>query len=147
MESKVWEERRNSRQKNPVVSKTKPNNLEGGNEETDDKNHYLNWLLFPYTHIASPDGGALIGIENYVPVAPTVTRFELKLHSTKTLGHASPIPILKRWLDKAQVVFKEDFDAVILATNNHDHLLRQNCIRYFGEKCKIINLKESLENE
>lgn len=87
-------------------------------ELIDNKNHYLNWLLFPYTHIASPDGGALIGIENYVPVAPTSTRFELKLHITKTLGHASPIPILKRWLDKAQVVFKEDFDAVISVQKN-----------------------------
>lgn len=87
-------------------------------ELIDDKNHYLNWLLFPYTHIASPDGGALIGIENYVPVAPNVTRFELRLHITKSIGRASPIPILRRWLGKAQIVFKEDFDAVISVQKN-----------------------------
>ena len=87
-------------------------------ELVDDGNNYLNWILFPYTHIASPDGGALIGIENYVPITPRLTRFELSLHITKSLGSASPIPILKRWLDKALVVFKEDFDAVISVQNN-----------------------------
>ena len=87
-------------------------------ELVDDGNSYLNWILFPYTHIASPDGGALVGIENYVPITPRLTRFELNLHITKSLGSASPIPILKRWLDKALVVFKEDFDAVISVQNN-----------------------------
>ena len=87
-------------------------------ELIDNGNDYLNWLLFPYTHIASPDGGALVGIENYVPITADLTRFELSLHITKSLGSASPIPILKRWLDKALVVFKEDFDAVISVQKN-----------------------------
>lgn len=79
----------------------------------DSGEYYLNWLLFPYSHIASPDGGALIGIENYVPLSANKTRFELRLHITKRIGQASEIPILHRWLSKAKKVFEEDLDAVV----------------------------------
>ena len=82
------------------------------------ENRNLNWLLFPYTHIVSPDGGALISIENYVPVSPDKTRLELRLHITKSLGNSSPIPVLRRWLGKVMVVLKEDFDAVISVQQN-----------------------------
>lgn len=87
-------------------------------ELIDDKDMYLNWLLFPYTHIASPDGGALVGVENYVPISPTKTRLDLNLFITKSLGRASPMPILHNWFEKALPVFKEDFDALLSVQRN-----------------------------
>ena len=101
--------------------------------------------MFPYTHIASPDGGALIGIENYVPITPRLTRFELSLHITKSLGSASPIPILKRWLDKALVVFKEDFDAVISVQNNANvSQMTQNLGSYESMNVAVHNWFEAM---
>ena len=50
------------------------------------KDQYLNWLLFPYTHIVSPDAGALISVENYMPVSPEKTRLELRLADNQELG-------------------------------------------------------------
>jgi len=78
----------------------------------DNGENYLNWLLFPFTHIPCPDGGALYSVENYVPVSAGETRFDLHLYITKGTGKTSPIPILYDWLMKAKVVLGEDFDAV-----------------------------------
>lgn len=78
----------------------------------DNGENYLNWLLFPFTHIPCPDGGVLYAVENYVPVAAGETRFDLHLYITKSLGKTSPVPILYDWLMKAKVVLKEDFDAI-----------------------------------
>ena len=97
----------------------------------DSGEHYLNWLLFPYTHIASPDGAALIGVENYVPMSANKTRFELRLHITKRVGQASEIPILHRWLSKAKKVFEEDFDAVVsIQSNASNSAMHQNIGEY-----------------
>jgi phenylpropionate dioxygenase-like ring-hydroxylating dioxygenase large terminal subunit len=78
----------------------------------DNGQNYLNWLLFPFTHIPCPDGGVLYSVENYVPVSATETRFDLHLYITKSTGKTSPIPILYDWLMKAKVVLSEDFDAI-----------------------------------
>lgn len=78
----------------------------------DNGENYLNWLLFPFTHIPCPDGGVLYAVENYVPVSAQETRFDLHLYITKSTGKTSPVPILYDWLMKAKVVLKEDFEAI-----------------------------------
>jgi phenylpropionate dioxygenase-like ring-hydroxylating dioxygenase large terminal subunit len=78
----------------------------------DNGENYLNWLLFPFTHIPCPDGGILYAVENYVPVSAGETRFDLHLYITRSTGKTSPVAILYDWLMKAKVVLKEDFDAV-----------------------------------
>jgi len=80
--------------------------------QCDTGEHYLNWLLFPFTHIPCPDGGVLYSVENYVPISSQETRFDLHLYITKGIGKTSPIPILYDWLMKAKVVLSEDFEAI-----------------------------------
>jgi phenylpropionate dioxygenase-like ring-hydroxylating dioxygenase large terminal subunit len=114
-------------------------------EQIDDNNMYLNWLLFPYTHIASPDGGTLIGIENYVPISPTKTRLDLTLCTTKSLGQSSPIPILYQWLKKASIVFKEDFDALESIQINAS---QSNMLQHLGEyENQNLSIFEWMERE
>jgi len=78
----------------------------------DSGKQYLNWLLFPFTHIPSPDGGILYAVENYVPVSAQKTRMDLHLYMTKSIGKTAAIPILYDWLDRAKIVLQEDFEAV-----------------------------------
>lgn len=106
----------------------------------DDENHYMNWLLFPYTHIASPDGGTLFGVENYVPISSERVIFKLNLYITKnSTGNASsPKAILYHWLRKAEKVFKEDFEAV---TSIQEGLevphIKQNLGKYEDINCRV----------
>jgi len=81
-------------------------------EMCDNGENYLNWLLFPFTHIPCPDGGVLFGVENYVPISAEKTRFDLHLYITKSTGKTSPVAVLYDWLMKAKIVLKEDFEAV-----------------------------------
>jgi phenylpropionate dioxygenase-like ring-hydroxylating dioxygenase large terminal subunit len=81
-------------------------------EMVDSGENYLNWLLFPFTHIPCPDGGVLYSVENYVPVGPEETRLDMHFYITKSIGKTSPVPVLYDWLAKAKVVLKEDFDAL-----------------------------------
>jgi phenylpropionate dioxygenase-like ring-hydroxylating dioxygenase large terminal subunit len=78
----------------------------------DNGENYLNWLLFPFTHIPCPDGGILYSVENYVPIDAGETRLDLHLYITKSVGKTSPVPILYDWLMRAKVVLGEDFDAI-----------------------------------
>lgn len=84
----------------------------------DNGENYLNWLLFPFTHIPSPDGGVLYGVENYVPLSAEKTRFDLHLYITKSTGKVPPLAVLYDWLMKAKIVLKEDFDAICLLQKN-----------------------------
>ena len=84
----------------------------------DNGENYLNWLLFPFTHIPSPDGGVLYAVENYVPISAEKTRFDLHLYITKSTGKTPPLAVLYDWLMKAKIVLKEDFDAVCLIQKN-----------------------------
>ena len=105
----------------------------------DDKNMYLNWLLYPYTHISSPDGGALIGIENYVPISSSKTRLDLTFCITKSLGRSSPLPILYKWFEKAALVFKEDFDAVTsIQRRAKESEMQQNIGEYENRNLSIF---------
>ena len=114
-------------------------------EKLDDKNMYLNWLLFPYTHIASPDGCALLGIENYVPISVHKTRLDLTLCITRSHGRASPIPILHRWFQKSSMVFKEDFDAVeSIQRNSQNSRMSQHLGMYENRN---ISIAEWMEKE
>lgn len=81
-------------------------------EMVDSGENYLNWLLFPFTHIPSPDGGVLYSVENYVPISSEKTRLDMHFYITKSTGKVSPVPILYDWLKKARIVLKEDFDAL-----------------------------------
>lgn len=78
----------------------------------DDGKSYLNWLLFPYTHIPSPDGGTLFSVENYVPIAPNKTRVDLRFFITHATGKTPSLAVFYEWFEKAKVVLKEDFVAV-----------------------------------
>jgi phenylpropionate dioxygenase-like ring-hydroxylating dioxygenase large terminal subunit len=80
--------------------------------QCDSGENYLNWLLFPFTHIPCPDGGVLYSVENYVPINAENTRFDLSLFITKSIGKTSPIAVLYDWLMKAKIVLSEDFEAV-----------------------------------
>lgn len=78
----------------------------------DDSKSYLNWLLFPYTHIPSPDGGTLFAVENFVPIAANKTRLDLSFYITKATGKTPSLVVFYEWFEKAKVVLKEDFVAV-----------------------------------
>ena len=78
----------------------------------DDGKSYLNWLLFPYTHIPSPDGGTLFCVENYVPVSSTKTRVDLHFYITKSKGRSSKLAIFYDWFERAKIVLKEDLEAI-----------------------------------
>ena len=79
----------------------------------DDGSSYLNWLLFPYTHIPSPDGGTLFGVENFVPISANKTRLDLHFYITKSKGKTSSIAVFYEWFDKAKIVLKEDLETLI----------------------------------
>ena len=81
-------------------------------ESCDNGESYLNWLLFPFTHIPSPDGGVLYAVENYVPVSANETRFDLHLYITKSTGRVPELVVLYEWFMKAKIVLTEDFDAI-----------------------------------
>lgn len=81
-------------------------------EHCDNGENYLNWLLFPFTHIPSPDGGVLYAVENYVPISANETRFDLHLYITKSKGRVPELAVLYEWLMKAKIVLTEDFDAI-----------------------------------
>jgi phenylpropionate dioxygenase-like ring-hydroxylating dioxygenase large terminal subunit len=114
----------------------------------DNGENYLNWLLFPFTHVACPDGGVLYGVENYVPVSAEQTRLDLSLYVTKNVGKTSPIPILYDWLMKAQVVLGEDFTAVTSVQRAAKHSDQtQHLGIYESQNVRINRFLEKYINE
>lgn len=68
---------------------------------------YFTWLLFPNTHIVSPNGGYTFSIEHHMPVGPGETEMTVYYFTAKTKG-ALPSSVLWEHLQGAKAVLDED---------------------------------------
>ena len=71
-------------------------------------NAYFNWLLFPNTHIISPNGGYTFSIEHHVPVAAGKTELLNYYMTAKTKGGGLPASVLWESMQGAREVLDED---------------------------------------
>lgn len=69
---------------------------------------YFNWLLYPNTHIASPDGGHIFTIEHYHPVAPGKTVLINYWVATKKKKSYATARVLWEHTLKARDILDED---------------------------------------
>jgi phenylpropionate dioxygenase-like ring-hydroxylating dioxygenase large terminal subunit len=72
---------------------------------------YFNWLLFPNTHIVSPNGGYMFSIEHHHPVAPGKTEITVYCVTAKVNG-SLPASVLWEQMKGAQAVLDEDNSAM-----------------------------------
>ena len=72
---------------------------------------YFNWLLFPNTHIVSPNGGYMFSIEHHHPIAPGKTEITIYCMTTKAKG-SLPSSVLWEQMKGAKAVLDEDNDAM-----------------------------------
>jgi phenylpropionate dioxygenase-like ring-hydroxylating dioxygenase large terminal subunit len=72
---------------------------------------YLNWLLFPNTHIASADSGRTILIESYNPIDPNTCMITLFIFTRKRLKRL-PRTYLQEVFRHAFQILDEDFSVV-----------------------------------
>jgi carnitine monooxygenase subunit len=76
-----------------------------------DQDIYYNWLLYPNTHIASPDGGRSFVIEQYNPIAPDQTELAM---TWLTARKKSPYPfsaaVLWSLMKGCRTILDEDED-------------------------------------
>jgi phenylpropionate dioxygenase-like ring-hydroxylating dioxygenase large terminal subunit len=70
---------------------------------------YFNWLLYPSTHIVSPDGGHLFSIEHHVPLAPDRTRMIAYFMTGKKKRASTDVSsVLWAYAQGAKVILDED---------------------------------------
>jgi len=70
---------------------------------------YFNWLLYPNTHIVSPDGGYLFSIEHHRPVSADVTElFVYYLTARKRRNYAGASSVLWEYAKGAKRILDED---------------------------------------
>lgn len=78
-------------------------------ERWGDNDSYFNWLLYPSTHIVSPDGGYLFSIEHHVPVAPDRTRLMTYFVTGKKKRSSADISsVLWEYAQGAKTILDED---------------------------------------
>jgi len=72
-------------------------------------NAYFNWLLYPNTHMVSPDGGHLFSIEHHLPVAPSVTQLIVYyMTARKRRQYAGSASVLWEYAKGAKRILDED---------------------------------------
>lgn len=80
-------------------------------ERWGDEDAYFNWLLFPNTHIVSPNGGYMFSIEHHHPIAPGKTEITIYCMTAKVNG-SLPSSVLWEQMKGAKAVLDEDNDAM-----------------------------------
>jgi phenylpropionate dioxygenase-like ring-hydroxylating dioxygenase large terminal subunit len=80
-------------------------------ERWGDTDAYFNWLLFPNTHVVSPNGGYCFSIEHHHPVGPDTTEITVYYMTAKAKG-AMPGSVLWEHLQAAKRVLDEDHQAM-----------------------------------
>jgi carnitine monooxygenase subunit len=74
---------------------------------------YFNWLLYPNTHLVSPDGGYLFSIEHHRPVAPGITELVVYYTSArKRRQYAGASSVLWEYAKGAKRILDEDTAAM-----------------------------------
>ena len=68
---------------------------------------YFNWVLFPNTHIVSPNGGYLFWVEHHHPVSPTETEITIYCMTSKKKG-SLPASVLWEQFKAAKKILDED---------------------------------------
>jgi phenylpropionate dioxygenase-like ring-hydroxylating dioxygenase large terminal subunit len=72
---------------------------------------YFNWLLFPNTHVVSPNGGYVFSIEHHMPISPTRSELTIFYFTAKSKSHL-PASVLWEHLQGAKEVLDEDNKAM-----------------------------------
>ena len=82
-------------------------------ERLGDADGYLNWLVFPNLHVASPSGGRSFTIEHHVPVAPD--RTDVIVHwvtATKRAPYDESTAVLYAHMVAGEPVLTEDLEVL-----------------------------------
>lgn len=74
---------------------------------------YFNWLLYPNTHVVSPDGGYSFSVEHHEPVGPERTEVTLLFFTAKKRRpYSGSAAVLWEYAKAAKVILDEDTAAM-----------------------------------